>query len=164
MAARKLPVAPRLLGRVKSFDGCWEWDRPAASNGYAQICVRNKTCMPHIESFKIHKGPVPRGMVVMHTCDNRLCINPEHLVLGTQSLNVADKVAKGRQAKGSGHGVAKLTEEAAAYILEQYAAARVTGQTVPGTVPGLAKRFGVSEFAIRRITRGDGWRHVRAAT
>jgi hypothetical protein len=150
------PVAPRLLARVASFDGCWTLGGRPASNGYGQISVNNRTESTHVAAFEVWKGPVPAGLVVMHTCDNRMCVNPDHLIVGTQAQNIADKVARNRQAKGSRHGNAKLTEADAAYI-------RKTSAEAPsriGVVPSLARKLGVSEFAIRRVIRGEGWRHV----
>lgn len=84
-----------------------------------------------------------------HTCDNRSCVNPAHLFLGTASDNVADMVAKGRGVRGSKHPLAKLTESEAAFIRES-TDARLA----------LAKQFNVDAAIIDRIRQGKSWKHV----
>jgi DNA-binding transcriptional regulator YiaG len=84
---------------------------------------------------------------VCHLCDNRLCVNPEHLFLGTQRDNVADMIAKGRQARGQRNGRSKLTAEDIERI-----------RTPSGvTCHALAAQFGVSHQHISHIRRGNGW-------
>lgn len=88
------------------------------------------------------------GGVVRHTCDNKWCVNPDHLVLGTQAENMQDKVDRGRQAKGTAHGRVKLTEPAVLSIRERYS---------PGKGVALAKEFGVSRRLIGKIVRRELW-------
>jgi hypothetical protein len=94
------------------------------------------------------------GGVVLHSCDNSRCINPLHLRLGTHQDNVADKVAKGRQARGSRHGASKLTEIQVAEIRRRYVR-RAKGE--PGNAKQLLTEFGISQgnlsFIVNNVTR-----------
>lgn len=75
---------------------CIEWLGPPTNSGYGQLTVDKRHWMAHRYAWTQVNGPIPEGMIVMHTCDNKLCVNPEHLRLGTHHDNMADMVAKGR--------------------------------------------------------------------
>ena len=77
-------------------DDCWLSDRQT-NRGYCNIYHNGIRRYQHVLAWEMHNAePVPEGMVVMHTCDNSSCFNPNHLVLGTQQDNVNDALAKGR--------------------------------------------------------------------
>lgn len=88
----------------------------------------------------------------MHLCDNRLCVNPDHLRIGTHATNCADKVSKGRQAKGEDAGNSKLTNQNVRFI-KQFIADGLSNAF-------LAKQYGVSAMCISRIRAGKTWRHL----
>lgn len=95
------------------------------------------------------------GLVVRHRCDNTRCINSDHLIIGTHADNKNDAVERGRAAKGSAHGISKLTEADVIFCRENYVPqSRTLGQTA------LARRFGVSQFAMSQAIRGLLWKHV----
>lgn len=99
-------------------------------------------------------GPIPDGMLVMHSCDNEWCVNPEHLRAGTNSENLLDASRKGRIARGERNGGGgKLSESAARQILN------TKGVTGPSEA---ARRFGVSTQTVKAIRRGRIWRHLGA--
>jgi hypothetical protein len=133
---------------VNTVTGCQEWTEALDSSGYGQFRVGRKKRTAHRVSYEIHFGPVPDGMCVLHRCDNRACVNPEHLFLGTNGENMADRNIKGRQACRSSHGRAKLTEADIIAIRSS------TG--LPQKV--LAERYGVDYSQIWRIRSGRQWR------
>ena len=87
----------RFWARVQRGKGCWLWMAGCFSHGYGAFAFQNKRPgLAHRFSYELHHGPIPRGRVVMHTCDTPRCVNPDHLRLGTQSQNIWDSVNKGR--------------------------------------------------------------------
>jgi len=97
----------------------------------------------HRLSYMVHIGDVPQGMCVMHSCDNRSCINPEHLSVGTRKQNTQDMIAKGRCSRRTGKGRGKLTAEE----VNQIRNSKLSSYK-------LAEIYPVSAAHIRRIKRG----------
>ncbi len=141
---------------------CWNWTAAKFSNGYGAIRNDGRQCRAHRVSLELHRGPIPSGLCVCHHCDNPGCVNPEHLFLGTQADNVADKIAKGRQVNlrgaavsnpGTANGNAKLAESDVAAIRSAIGVSQRK----------LAARFGVGRTQIRRILAGESWAHLLGA-
>ncbi len=99
----------RFMDKVDKGDGkgCWKWCGARTSprtpsptvKPYGQFWHEGKTQSAHRVSYKLFKGDIPRGLQVMHTCVNPLCVNPDHLRLGYADENIADKIRKGRHYK-----------------------------------------------------------------
>lgn len=106
----------RITERSKvNAEDCWVWQR-ALLNGYGRIAVDRQTRYAHRVSYEAFHGPIPDGYVVMHTCDNRQCVNPQHLVVGTPRDNALDMVAKQRHPM-----IGHLSDEIVLEILRRYA-------------------------------------------
>lgn len=91
--------------------GCWLWKAARDKWGYGQHGVKMRRVQAHRFSYEMTKGPIPKGMLVLHRCDTPLCVRPDHLFAGTDADNKADSVAKGRHAHGERNSHAKLTED-----------------------------------------------------
>lgn len=144
------PVAHKLLRAIEKTDrGCWEYCGVRGPKGYGVIKLNGKLCGAHRLSFLIHKGPIPDGLLVMHTCDNPSCVNPEHLRLGNERDNRYDMYAKGRQQKGEKVCTARLTASDVAQIRQS-----------PKRNFELANDYGVGRTAIHNIRTFKSWKHV----
>ena len=90
----------RFYNKVIVSEACWEWiGAKQKVNGYGVIRINKKNELAHRLSYTMNLGPIPEGLWVLHKCDNRGCVNPNHLFLGTRSDNVNDMYKKGRGAK-----------------------------------------------------------------
>ncbi len=138
---------------------CWGW-KGGTDAGYGKLGVGDKNLGAHVFSYFLHTGYLPdykgKREIIMHSCDNPPCTNPDHLSLGSLADNVADKVAKGRQAKGRQHGKSKVTED-------QVFLMRVVNTAFPSlyTSEKLAEVFDMSAINVDAILYGTKtWIHV----
>jgi hypothetical protein len=83
-------------------DGCWAYTGGLTTHGYGHLNWDGKVHKAHVISYLVHKGPIPEGQWVLHTCDQPWCVNPDHLWPGTVQDNVDDMIRKGRKARSSG--------------------------------------------------------------
>lgn len=133
--------------------GCHVWLGALNADGYGNIEVKGISYRAHRASWMAFRGPIPSGLCVCHSCDTPCCVNPDHLFLGTQRENIADRVTKkrsnGGRNLGSRHPLAKLTAEQIREIrasdLKQHE---------------LAIHFGVGQAHISAIKSGKKWSHL----
>jgi hypothetical protein len=138
--------------------GCWEWPGTRNWYGYGQLQIDGRTLRAHRVSWERHVGPIPPGLFVLHRCDNPPCVRPDHLFLGTQADNMADKMRKGREAhagpltplRGEQVGTSKLTQADVDAIRHRYTGRR-------GEQTALGREFGVSHRMIGYIVTGQSW-------
>lgn len=153
---------------------CWTWTDSGGGQGYGNLFINKKNVAAHRLSFMIASGTIP-ALYVCHKCDNRSCVNPDHLFLQTHSGNMEDMLKKGRQAagdrngsrkyperrprgdthiarlhpeimaRGEGHVRCKITDANVAQLRADYA----TGQW---TKTALAKKYGISATQVYMIT------------
>ena len=141
--------------KIVLSNGCWTIDTHKNGNGYRRFEVkvdgkRIKHYL-HIESYKIHKGEIPKGLFVRHVvCNNPCCFNPEHLEVGTQKDNMQDAVKADRQAKGTKIPQSKLNEEKVLEIRKLY--------TEGITQTNLAEMHGVHQSQIHRVVKRIDWK------
>ena len=88
---------------IKNEDECWEWQSTISTNGYGQFRYYNQIFFAHRVSYTITNGPIPEGKLILHKCDNRLCVNPSHLYCGTQADNINDRAIRSPNSQGSGN-------------------------------------------------------------
>lgn len=146
-----------------SADECWEWTAYVMPEGYGQIGSDGPTkgsrmLLAHRVSYELHFGPIPKGegyhgTVIRHTCDNRSCVNPNHLKLGTQADNLQDMRDKGRQNRGDRNAQSKLTEEQVLEIRKRHSLGNISQAL-------LARDFGVRKNTINRIINRKTWTHL----
>lgn len=96
---REAPLYDRLslIGWTVQESGCWEWSGSRYPRGYGRVPAKGTTLGAHRVAYEAWVGPIPKGLLVRHKCDNPPCINPEHLEVGTNLDNMKDKVTRGRQ-------------------------------------------------------------------
>jgi hypothetical protein len=130
--------------------GCWLWTGHVGWGGYGHFnWAKGKPIKAPRASWELFIGKIPDGMHVLHTCDNRCCVNPDHLFLGTNNDNVADKVAKGRQSKGERSSLAKLNAALVNEIRNSSETDRAIGQ-----------RLGIGKSTINLVRQRKAWRHI----
>ena len=142
-------------------EGCWSWKGPIAKGGYPVMSCRREigSDRGHKASWIIHKGSIPKGMHICHSCDNPICTNPDHLWIGTYKQNNDDKIAKGRGKcgplpimKGSANPSAKLNEDK----VKEIKLLIIKGSSSYS----IAKDYNVSKKTIAQIKNGNNWKHV----
>lgn len=140
------------------FSGCWIWDGPPKGpklrDQYGFFRMNGPQYRSHRASWLLYMGAIPDGLHVLHRCDNPACVNPNHLFLGSNLDNVADRVRKGRTGfvirKGEAHPMARLSAPQVSEIRRRYAAGE------KGSI--LAAEFGMSRPAISNIITGKRWK------
>lgn len=133
------------LYTVDEQSGCWNWQGHKGNHGYGLLAMtRGRQWTTHRLAWEFYYGEIPKGLCVCHACDNRACVNPAHLFLGTLLDNIDDMNKKGRHAKGA---TAKLTFN---QVREIFGA--------DGTQRELANRFSISPTQIHAIKKRKEWR------
>lgn len=147
------------LAQLKKFsvadNGCWMWNGYRDKRGYGRTSANGKSWLAHRLFYTCHRGEIPDGKVVMHSCDTPSCVNPEHLSAGTQRDNIHDCIHKGREnrARGAAKNKSSLTEDSIRAI-------RFAKKNTVATNRVLAAAFGVSQTAISNIHNNVTWSHV----
>lgn len=132
--------------------GCWEWQGGTNKKGYGQVHFKAKQWRTHRLAWFLITGK-DSELFILHYCDNRICVRPDHLFEGTNDDNMKDMVAKGRAAHGDVHCNAKLTVEKVKEIKRLFITTNFTNSKI-------ARIYKVGYNAIRKIRIGETWQHV----
>jgi len=129
-----------------STGGCWNWTGSINFHGYGQKMIAKKNFRAHRIFYQKYKGRIPAGLCVLHKCDNKKCVNPEHLFLGTDQDNATDCIRKGRTARGSKQHVSKLNASQVLQIRKDRRPQKL-----------IAKAYGVTPTCIMYIQKRRNW-------
>lgn len=163
--SKSTPTAEeRFWSRVDKRGDCWIWTGFIRPNGYGQFWL-DGPIRAHRASYIFNVGPIPNGLCVLHRCDVRACVRPDHLFLGTKADNNADMRAKGRAVlpprdgsikppilRGEANHRAKLTERDVREIRDRHS----TGESIGS----ISRAFGIAHIHASYIIRRKKWAHV----
>lgn len=157
--SRERDPKERFFEKIEKTKSCWFW-RGTINNvwGYGQFFVNGVYIRAHRYSYEIHKGEIPPGLYICHSCDNTNCVNPDHLWAGTQKENIRDCMRKARKQAapvmvGENNPIAKLCNNDVRLIRKMY----LTGKYSQTT---LSHKFKVSQAVISSVIRRNRWAHV----
>jgi hypothetical protein len=153
----RYPIDVRFWKKVVCLigkDGCWEWTGSIQTAGYGTIRVGGRTLQAHRVSFEMHNGrALAASDLVCHRCDNRKCVNPDHLWIGSVGMNNADRHAKGRSRgarfPGASNPMSKLTENDIREI-----------RSCSSNLSDTARRYGIAFGTVSDIRLRKTWKHV----
>lgn len=170
--SRFTPIEERFHDFLPAYRGggeCWVWVGPIHPNGYGTLGKRAGSAAKasheyaHRVSYEIHYGPIPVGLEVMHTCDNRPCVNPAHLTIGTHAENMTDMGNKGRAYRGGVKPKSPASSQLGPANMDIHRANEIRSLHASGIgVKALADRFQISDSFVYSIVRELRWRNDTA--
>ena len=154
----KIKPEVRFWKFIEKTDYCWNWKGGRSGNGYGYFSEEwNHQVRAHRFSYELHKGKIPEGMVLCHACDNKICVNPEHLWVGTSGDNTRDAVKKGLMGGGEANPNSHLTWRDVKRIRELYATNEYSQKS-------LGSMFGVCQVQVGEIVRHKSWITIPAGS
>lgn len=160
MSKLTLSLKERFLSHInipENLNDCWEW-AGCCKNGYGYFFIEGKMYLTHRVSFELFVSIIPKGLCVCHSCDNRKCVNPKHLFLGTYQDNIDDKVKKNRQSHNGGakgeENIHNKLKERQVYQIRELLNQGYTQQKI-------ADMFEISRGDISHIKTGRNWNWLK---
>ncbi len=147
-------IPKRFWDKVNKTNSCWLWTAYKNHDGYGQFGLKNRKAIgAHRYLYIELYGPIPEGMCVCHTCDNRGCVNPDHLWLGTHRDNMKDRMAKKRDARGQRNGNVKLTDNQVRKIKKHLTRKDISRKEI-------CRKFNIAYPTLCQIAYNITWRDV----
>jgi HNH endonuclease len=148
-------LSERFWLKVRKTPTCWFWMASLHPDGYGHCWTGSKIVNAHRVAWELTRGPIPKGLNVLHKCDVPMCVNPSHLYLGTQKDNRRDADVRGRTnlPKGSAHPNAKLSEAQVISLRKEWKPWIYTARM-------LAQKYGVKKSVIMDILNRKTWKHI----
>ena len=146
----------RFWSRVNKTKSCWLWTGTIrGKSGYGCLEINSKLTSAHRYSWTLSKGNIPDDLFVLHKCDNKLCVRPEHLFLGTQADNNKDRATKNRSWHPTGelHPIHVLTESQVREIRAIYAKGTMSQRDI-------ARLYDVAQWTVGKILNHKTWSHI----
>jgi len=161
MSGRKrTSIEERFWEKVDKTEACWNWTGYISNHGSGAFVIGTKRYLPYRVSWEFINGPIPKGMQVCHKCDNRKCVRPDHLWLGTQKDNVQDMIEKGRQStfdktsiRGELCGNSKLNSKQVLEIREHRKNNTLDSKEI-------SKMYNISRTHVYWIWHKKVWNHI----
>lgn len=152
----------KFINNIDKTDDCWNWTGSTVQSNYyryGRFKEAGKSYRAHRYAYEQFVGSIPKDMLVCHHCDNPLCVNPDHLFLGTAQDNSSDMVMKNRQAKGTEVASAILSPWKVRKIRAMYAKRLKNGKR-KYTQQNIAERVGCSRRNVSEVVNFKTWSHV----
>ena len=137
---------------INGNNGCWEWTASTSGGGYGKIGIKYKTVDAHRVSYELNVGEIPEGKMICHTCDNKICVNPDHLFLGDYKTNYQDMVEKGIEPKGE--DFSKKLKNVDVMLI------KLLLDVGERSHKEISELFDVSREMITNINNNKSWKHV----
>lgn len=162
----------RFWAKVQKSESCWIWQAGLFDNGYGQFRLGKRKVKAHCFSWVIYFGQIPQGKLICHRCDNKQCVNPSHLFIGTHKDNAQDRENKGRGGDGGSktkkdtgmcQGIKNPAHKVNPLIVRTIRKYRRIGHTYQDLKDGIEFSFNItiSKSQIANIVHRRSWKNVR---
>jgi hypothetical protein len=143
----------KFIQKAEKEEECWLWSGAKDWDGYGIFQLNRRGRRAHRLSYELYVGDIPEGLMIRHTCDNPSCVNPKHLIPGTNQQNCDDAVTRGRSNKGTRNGRALINEN----YVRTIRSLRLLGASAKES----AAILGITQGVVESIVAGRNWGWVK---